>query len=601
MSDRSITPLPPADFTPSMGNYKTLQPFRYWCQKVLPLVYDDSLSYYELLCKVVDYLNKTMEDVKTLHGDVNNLHKAYVELQSYVNNYFSTLDVQEEINNKLDEMFSSGQLDKLLMLFIPYGTPEMYGAKGDGVTDDTNAFVEVLKHHDNILCTKTYLLSETGSVSLGGYGSAKYCVDLTGKKINGGTFICNDAACFFSVNNSTVDGCTFIHNNVKQHYATSSCVGGNGAKNVQVLNVKTNVPILQLFNGSNCIVKNNIYNRTSATLPGSIIGFYNSKSCLCDGNTLTGGCGDGDCGAFGVSSFCKFINNNLNAFNDTYKTSGLQGIYIDSSSDYCNVINNTVINYYYGIDVKTNEIGVLVAENTCECKIGIAVRRGEVGGSNYLCNIINNIIRTGNNSDLTIIANVNGKSVTNVGIYLESSEYVKINNNTFIPMGNKISAYIYELNSIGNNFIENCVFERYNKLSNVYLSGFCIIINGEKCETTISNCRLEQSGSNLNLYAVCKSVIINNCYFLNAGSPNIITGSAYITKCDVLMNFENFGIFSGNKLEISYSKFRNDTTAATFNTVNSTSSVSINNIINSNNPDASLNCTNKYNEIVYKL
>ena len=28
-----------------------LSPFRLWCQKVLPLVYDDSLSYYELLFK----------------------------------------------------------------------------------------------------------------------------------------------------------------------------------------------------------------------------------------------------------------------------------------------------------------------------------------------------------------------------------------------------------------------------------------------------------------------------------------------------------------------------------------------------------------------
>ena len=59
---RSITPNDPADFTPELGNYKTLQPFRYWCQKVLPLVYDDSLSYYEVLCKVVDYINKLIDD-----------------------------------------------------------------------------------------------------------------------------------------------------------------------------------------------------------------------------------------------------------------------------------------------------------------------------------------------------------------------------------------------------------------------------------------------------------------------------------------------------------------------------------------------------------
>lgn len=106
-----------ANFTPELGNYRSLQPFRFWCQKVLPLVYDDSLSYYELLCKVVDYLNKTMEDVETLHGDVTGLHEAYVKLQKYVNTYFSSLDVQKEIDNKLDELFSSGELNNLFILY----------------------------------------------------------------------------------------------------------------------------------------------------------------------------------------------------------------------------------------------------------------------------------------------------------------------------------------------------------------------------------------------------------------------------------------------------------------------------------------------------
>ena len=34
-----------------MGNPKNV-PFKFWCHKILPLVYDDSLSYYEFLCKV---------------------------------------------------------------------------------------------------------------------------------------------------------------------------------------------------------------------------------------------------------------------------------------------------------------------------------------------------------------------------------------------------------------------------------------------------------------------------------------------------------------------------------------------------------------------
>lgn len=119
MSARDIVKKDPADFTPTLGNYTDLQPFRFWCQKVLPLVYDDSLSYYELLCKVVDYLNKTMEDVGVLEGDVTGLHKAYKKLQGYVNDYFSTLDVQEEINNKLDTMASSGELTSLIAPLLP--------------------------------------------------------------------------------------------------------------------------------------------------------------------------------------------------------------------------------------------------------------------------------------------------------------------------------------------------------------------------------------------------------------------------------------------------------------------------------------------------
>lgn len=114
-----ITPNDPADFTPTRGSYKELSPFRFWCQKVLPLVYDDSLSYYELLNKVVNYLNMAMEDVTTLEGDVTNLHTAYVQLQTYVNDYFVSLDVQEEIDTKLDEMAESGALSELLEPFIP--------------------------------------------------------------------------------------------------------------------------------------------------------------------------------------------------------------------------------------------------------------------------------------------------------------------------------------------------------------------------------------------------------------------------------------------------------------------------------------------------
>lgn len=35
----------------------------YRCQKILPLVYDDSLSYYENLCKLTSKMNEIIDDI----------------------------------------------------------------------------------------------------------------------------------------------------------------------------------------------------------------------------------------------------------------------------------------------------------------------------------------------------------------------------------------------------------------------------------------------------------------------------------------------------------------------------------------------------------
>lgn len=57
-------------------------PFRFYCQKVLPAVYDDSLSYVELLCKVVEYLNTTMANVNQLNGNMQGMQKEIEELNA---------------------------------------------------------------------------------------------------------------------------------------------------------------------------------------------------------------------------------------------------------------------------------------------------------------------------------------------------------------------------------------------------------------------------------------------------------------------------------------------------------------------------------------
>lgn len=114
--------------------------FRYWCYKVLPLVYDDSLSYYELLCKVVKKLNETIENTNQLNENVQELLNAFNQLQSYVANYFDNLDVQEEINNKLDDMVASGDFDRIISRYITYNITRVFNTTTE--LQDHTEFVE---------------------------------------------------------------------------------------------------------------------------------------------------------------------------------------------------------------------------------------------------------------------------------------------------------------------------------------------------------------------------------------------------------------------------------------------------------------------------
>lgn len=122
-----------ANFTPTQSAIKDLKPFRFWCQKVLPTVYDDSLSYYELLTKVVNYLNDTIDNVETLNDNVQNIYDAYILLQNYVNEYFDN-NLPQLVSDKLDEMAEDGTLTALISGYID----PLFEAK----TDEIDGIIE---------------------------------------------------------------------------------------------------------------------------------------------------------------------------------------------------------------------------------------------------------------------------------------------------------------------------------------------------------------------------------------------------------------------------------------------------------------------------
>lgn len=172
----------------------------------LPTIFDNSLSPYELLTKILNKLeecitgqnaldiksNKDITDFKTAintgiasfesttNTTVQEYITAYNTLKAYVDNYFVNLNLQNEINTKLNSMNTDGTLsaiintqifgdinlqlskkvdypilavetDKVINVKYPYGDVRRYGAYGDNTHDDTVSFQNAISTGLNII------------------------------------------------------------------------------------------------------------------------------------------------------------------------------------------------------------------------------------------------------------------------------------------------------------------------------------------------------------------------------------------------------------------------------------------------------------------
>lgn len=85
----------------------------------MPTSFVDSMSYYEMLSWLCNYLEtKVIPTVNANGAAVQELQDLFVELKDYVDHYFDNLDVQQEVNNKLDEMAASGTLTDIIAQYL---------------------------------------------------------------------------------------------------------------------------------------------------------------------------------------------------------------------------------------------------------------------------------------------------------------------------------------------------------------------------------------------------------------------------------------------------------------------------------------------------
>lgn len=107
-----------------------LEPFRAWCCLVLPTIFDDEMSYYEVLCKVKGILNGVITDVNLTKEEL----KAF---EQQVAKQFEDLKSGQWIDGTIP------YLDMLLKKFIPV-------AMFPGLTDDGYFCIYIPKSWDAI-------------------------------------------------------------------------------------------------------------------------------------------------------------------------------------------------------------------------------------------------------------------------------------------------------------------------------------------------------------------------------------------------------------------------------------------------------------------
>lgn len=98
---------------------RPVPPFTRYCAMLIPTVFDDSMTYYEALCALSKWLQDNLVNVVNNNAEITEeTVKAIEELKKYVDEYFDNLNIQEEVNNKLDEMAESGDLASIIAIFL---------------------------------------------------------------------------------------------------------------------------------------------------------------------------------------------------------------------------------------------------------------------------------------------------------------------------------------------------------------------------------------------------------------------------------------------------------------------------------------------------
>ena len=229
----------------------------------------DFITNYEFLCLVVEHLNQVITNSNTQNDAITNLYNAFVELKDYVDNYFDNLDVQEEINNKLDEMVESGEFQEILEEYIETKVDYFYIDENSTFTDIKNAFessktkVIEFKNGTYSLTDKIYLTSNTKVILNNSTLNSEYVDEygdnlvFMGYPVNSTYTEYNGISNVHFLNGNINTGFALMHNtNIEFNNINFGGLKGHGiqiggCKDIKIINCKFSGVAIDDANGAN--------------------------------------------------------------------------------------------------------------------------------------------------------------------------------------------------------------------------------------------------------------------------------------------------------------------------------------------------------------
>lgn len=140
-----------------------LTPFKLFVKRAFPYFETnfDAMTNWELFGELSNYLNEIRENQNTVQENQGIVQENFDTLFNYVNDYFDNLDVQEEINNKLDIMVQEGELQQIINIRFNYLENEIQAVASGSPAGVYATLLQLQSADPNH--SKIYVVAENGN------------------------------------------------------------------------------------------------------------------------------------------------------------------------------------------------------------------------------------------------------------------------------------------------------------------------------------------------------------------------------------------------------------------------------------------------------